>query len=65
MSACGHTRHVGTCPECQRVQLARWRTQLIAASDAARPAANPASWAVESASRRDLARGRGVTRLAS
>lgn len=35
MSACGHTRHVGSCPQCQRVQLARWRTQLVAASDAA------------------------------
>lgn len=41
MSACGHTRHVGTCPECQRAQLARWRTQLIAASDAARVSATP------------------------
>lgn len=41
MSACGHTRHVGTCPECQRVQLARWRTQLIAASDATRVSATP------------------------
>jgi len=34
MSVCGHTRHVGTCPACQRAQLTRWRTQLIAASDA-------------------------------
>jgi len=41
MSACGHTRHVGTCPECQRVQLARWRTQLVAASDAAGVSAKP------------------------
>lgn len=29
-TACGHSRHVGTCPECQRVQLARWRAQLLA-----------------------------------
>jgi len=28
--ACGHSRHVGTCPECQRAQLARWRAQLLA-----------------------------------
>jgi len=41
MSACGHARHVGTCPECQRVQLARWRTQLHAVSDAARVSATP------------------------
>jgi hypothetical protein len=26
---CGHKRHVGTCPHCQRAQLARWRSQLI------------------------------------
>ena len=26
---CGHARHVGTCPDCQRTQLARWRAQLI------------------------------------
>jgi hypothetical protein len=25
---CGHDRHVGTCPGCQRVQLARWQAQL-------------------------------------
>jgi hypothetical protein len=36
-SPCGHTRHVGTCPTCQRVQLARWRRQL-AHADAAAPA---------------------------
>jgi hypothetical protein len=32
MTGCGHTRHVGTCPECQRAQLARWRYQLEEAS---------------------------------
>ena len=32
---CGHTRHVGTCPTCQRAQLARWRAQLAHANDAA------------------------------
>jgi hypothetical protein len=26
--ACGHVRHVGCCPDCQRAQLARWDTQL-------------------------------------
>jgi hypothetical protein len=36
-SPCGHARHVGTCPTCQRVQLARWRRQL-AHADAAAPA---------------------------
>jgi len=30
-----HTRHMGACPACQRVQLARWREQLVEA-DAAR-----------------------------
>jgi hypothetical protein len=25
---CGHTRHVGTCAECQRAQLSRWSVQL-------------------------------------
>ena len=25
---CGHTAHVGTCPACQRAQLAKWRAQL-------------------------------------
>jgi len=35
MRRCGHTRHVGTCPECQRAQLARWRAQLIEASNGA------------------------------
>jgi hypothetical protein len=29
--ACGHARHVGTCPVCQRQQLARWRIQLTQA----------------------------------
>jgi hypothetical protein len=27
--SCGHDRHVGTCPACQRAQLARWRAQVI------------------------------------
>jgi hypothetical protein len=36
-SPCGHTRHVGTCPTCQRMQLARWRRQL-AHVDATAPA---------------------------
>jgi hypothetical protein len=27
---CGHERHVGPCPACQRAQLARWRSQLAA-----------------------------------
>jgi hypothetical protein len=36
MTPCGHTRHVGTCPHCQRAQLARWRAQLLAASTAKR-----------------------------
>jgi hypothetical protein len=30
--SCGHVQHVGTCPVCQRVQLARWSSQLAAAS---------------------------------
>jgi hypothetical protein len=25
---CGHARHCGCCPECQRAQLARWNAQL-------------------------------------
>jgi hypothetical protein len=25
---CGHERHKGTCPVCQRIQLERWREQL-------------------------------------
>jgi Zn ribbon nucleic-acid-binding protein len=33
MTACRHTRHVGTCPACQRAQLARWRGQLVEASE--------------------------------
>ena len=35
MTRCDHKRHVGTCPECQRTQLARWRAQLIEASNGA------------------------------
>jgi hypothetical protein len=35
-SPCGHERHVGTCPFCQRVQLRRWKAQLIEASRSAR-----------------------------
>jgi len=27
---CSHSRHVGTCPSCQRTQLARWSAQLAA-----------------------------------
>jgi hypothetical protein len=27
---CGHDRHVGPCPACQRAQLARWNSQLVA-----------------------------------
>ena len=26
--ACGHADHIGTCPACQRAQLAKWRAQL-------------------------------------
>jgi hypothetical protein len=25
---CGHVRHCGYCPDCQRVQLAKWNAQL-------------------------------------
>lgn len=35
MTGCGHTRHVGTCPNCQRAQLARWRGQLAEATESA------------------------------
>ena len=28
--SCGHDRHSGTCPACQRAQLARWNSQLVA-----------------------------------
>jgi hypothetical protein len=28
--SCGHDRHSGTCPACQRAQLARWNSQLAA-----------------------------------
>ena len=31
---CGHARHVGTCPECQRAQLNRWSVQLAQAQPA-------------------------------
>jgi len=54
MTPCGHTRHVGTCPHCQRAQLARWRAQLIAASSAARGASGPPLSAVYHASSRPL-----------
>jgi hypothetical protein len=30
--SCGHVRHVGACPSCQRAQLARWDAQLAEAS---------------------------------
>jgi len=29
---CGHPRHVGCCPCCQRAQLARWSMQLTEAT---------------------------------
>jgi hypothetical protein len=29
--SCGHAKHVGSCPTCQRAQLARWRAQLLQA----------------------------------
>ena len=29
---CGHRVHLGSCPQCQRAQLARWAEQLAAAS---------------------------------
>ncbi|MGZ6562993.1 MAG: hypothetical protein ACXVH1_26030 [Solirubrobacteraceae bacterium] len=29
---CAHARHNGSCPSCQRAQLARWRAQLAAVS---------------------------------
>jgi hypothetical protein len=35
MTTCGHTRHVGTCPDCQRAQLARWHGQLVEATQGA------------------------------
>ena len=44
MTVCGHTRHVGTCPDCQRAQLARWRGQLAEATESvrvSRPSARP------------------------
>jgi len=49
MTACGHARHVGTCPECQRTQLARWRSQLEEASAPAhvsgrRPGSSHMQW---------------------
>ena len=31
---CGHQRHVGTCPVCQRMQLAKWQAQLAQAGTA-------------------------------
>jgi hypothetical protein len=36
---CGHNRHVGTCPVCQRAQLAKWQAQLTQASRAPYPQA--------------------------
>jgi hypothetical protein len=41
MNGCGHTHHVGTCPACQRAQLARWRRQL---EEAVRPAHVSPAW---------------------
>lgn len=37
--SCGHFRHVGTCPPCQRAQLARWTEQLRAVTPPARSSA--------------------------
>jgi hypothetical protein len=34
--SCGHVRHVGPCPSCQRAQLTRWNAQLAEASRAGR-----------------------------
>jgi hypothetical protein len=36
MTACDHTGHVGTCPDCQRAQLSRWRGQLADATESGR-----------------------------
>ena len=33
---CGHRRHVGPCPSCQRAQLGRWYLQLAQAARAGR-----------------------------
>jgi hypothetical protein len=61
MTICGHTRHVGTCPACQRVQLARWRFQLQEASaqadvSDARPPASDVKWNQANPNPRDLPR---------
>lgn len=37
--SCGHLRHVGNCPVCQRVQLERWSLQLANARPIHRAAA--------------------------
>ena len=34
---CRHERHVGTCPHCQRAQLARWNSQLQESTRGAMP----------------------------
>jgi hypothetical protein len=34
--SCGHLRHVGPCPACQRRQLARWQAQLMQVSEVPR-----------------------------
>ncbi len=31
---CGHIDHVGTCPACQRSQLAKWQAQVAQAQSA-------------------------------
>lgn len=59
MIPCGHTHHVGTCPECQRVQLARWRFQLQEASRPAhvssvRPYTSHVQWNRAETTARDL-----------
>jgi hypothetical protein len=37
--SCGHPRHVGSCPACQRAQLERWSLQLANARPIHRAAA--------------------------
>lgn len=31
---CGHTHHHGNCPDCQRIQIERWRAQLTTVQSA-------------------------------
>jgi hypothetical protein len=37
--SCGHPRHIGSCPACQRAQLERWSLQLANARPINRAAA--------------------------